>query len=105
MKIFAMVLFTVLMAGCASAQTMQPIHGAVPPPDTTMEATWPATLHKAPATELTLGSMQVRFGTTTLQDVLAVVGVGMIEHRGDAGCLAKPEQLARELGRAEGLAA
>lgn len=82
MKTLIAALFALFVTGCAS---MQAVSGVVPPPDTTMSATWPATLRQAPATRLALGPVRIRFGRTTLQDVLKAVGVGKLEHSGDAG--------------------
>lgn len=44
-----------------------------------------ATLHTAPAGELTMGRLRIQLEKTSLHDVLAAASAGAIEHQGDAG--------------------
>ena len=58
---------------------------SVPPPPSSDEITAPATLKVRPATQLTFGKESAQFEQTALSSVLSKVGIGSVEHRGDAG--------------------
>ncbi len=68
------------------------------PPRTSEIITVPATLEIDPIQEIRIGSFKVGFEKTTLGEILNAVGVGSIQHAGDAGgyqewlCYSLPSQ-------------
>jgi hypothetical protein len=57
-----------------------------PPPVAPLDAiNWKATMKRIPSTGLQMGTLPVRFGKTTLDDVRRAASVGEIAHQGDAG--------------------
>lgn len=72
----------------------------VPPPSFPEEITAPPTLRFKPASRLTMGKFVVHFEKTTLSQVIKSVGIGSINHQGDAGgsiywiCYTIPDNIA-----------
>jgi hypothetical protein len=58
---------------------------SMPPPELPRSDKLRAKLHSSPLTKISLGTQDVLLESTTLKDVIRSVGVGTIEHRGDAG--------------------
>lgn len=56
-----------------------------PPPLTNEAITVEATLKVDPIQEIRIGSFKAKFEKTTLDDILAAIGIGSIQHAGDAG--------------------
>jgi hypothetical protein len=92
MKIILVTLIAVLSSIC------QNTFGAEPPPPTDEKIKVSATLKVDPVQEIQIGSMSAIFEKTTLGEILKTVGVGSIEHAGDAGgsqywlCYSLPNQ-------------
>jgi hypothetical protein len=56
-----------------------------PPPPTNERITVSATLKVDPVQEIRIGSFKAQFEKTTLGEILDAVGIGSIQHAGDAG--------------------
>lgn len=69
-----------------------------PPPPTNERITVSATLKVDPIQEIRIGSFKAQFEKTTLGEILDALGIGSIQHAGDAGgsqywiCYSSPNQ-------------
>lgn len=79
------VLAAIALTLCSACTASGSQKDSVPPPDWTLSRTWSATLATPPAGQLTLGSLRISFGQTTLKQVKHTLGTGRIAHQGDAG--------------------
>jgi hypothetical protein len=60
-------------------------NGTFPPPKLPSMNHLPATLSTPPVSEIVFGELTVEFERTTLDKIKKAAGIGVIEHRGDAG--------------------
>jgi hypothetical protein len=92
MKITLVTLIAILSSICLNT------FAAEPPPPTEEKITVSATLEVDPVQAIRIGSITAKFEKTTLGEILNTVGVGSIEHAGDAGgsqywlCYSLPNQ-------------
>lgn len=73
--------FLLLLAMSQAAHTAD----TLPPPALPEMANVPATLTALPTSTVRFGEFAMEFERTTLADIQDAVGVGTVEHRGDAG--------------------
>jgi len=73
--------FIFLQAGIPAPALPQPIS----PPRFPLADAAPPTVKSAPSSKLLLGPVTVTFNKTTLSQAISQIGVGRIEHQGDAG--------------------
>jgi len=80
-KLTLIQLLAMALVFCEVAIAAEP----VPPPSFPEEITAPPTLRFKPASRLTMGKFVAHFEETTLSQVIKAVGIGSINHQGDAG--------------------
>ena len=84
-RVFAMFIYLYLLFSYSLYAVAGPRDEPTNPPPIGEKITVPATLKVDPVQEIRIGSFKAEFEKTTLGEILNVLGIGSIQHAGDAG--------------------